>query len=102
MGRRRGALHPWRRLFVGLSTEIRYHHTRWEELLKAPSDHRLRLRANLLFLADRINVVQAPFLNSGLVLTKYPALIEQIKTLAGVLFAPELVDSLAILFHACS
>lgn len=78
-----------------LSTEIRYHHTRWEKLLETPIDHRLRLRANLLFLADRIDVLQTDFLNSDQILTEYPAIIAQIKTLSGILFAPELVDAFA-------
>ncbi len=78
-----------------LSTEIRYHHSRWEKLLETPIDHRLRLRANLLFLADRIDVLQTAFLNNGLILTEYPAIITRIKTLSGVLFAPELVDAFA-------
>ncbi|MGZ8183558.1 MAG: HD-GYP domain-containing protein [Methylobacter sp.] len=78
-----------------LSAEIRYHHTRWEELLETPIDHRIRLRANLLFLADRIDVLQAPFLNSGQILIEYPAIIALIKTLSGALFAPELVDAFA-------
>jgi HD-GYP domain-containing protein (c-di-GMP phosphodiesterase class II) len=78
-----------------LSTEIRYHHTRWETLLELPIDHSLRLRANLLFLADRIDVLQAAFLSSGQILTEYPAIIARIKTLSGVLFAPELVDAFA-------
>jgi len=76
-----------------LSAEIRYHHTRWEKLPAPPVDHRIRLRANLLYLADRIDMLQAPFLNSGMILIKYPAIIEQIKKLSGVLFAPELVDA---------
>lgn len=76
-----------------LSTEIRYHHTRWEKLLETPIDHHLRLRSNLLFLADRIDVLQAPFLNNDQVLTEYPAIIARIKTLSGLLFAPELVDA---------
>lgn len=74
-----------------LSAEIRYHHTRWEKLLETPIDHRIRLRANLLFLADRIDVLQTAFLNSDRILTEYPAIIARIKTLSGVLFAPELV-----------
>jgi putative nucleotidyltransferase with HDIG domain len=78
-----------------LSTEIRYHHTRWEKLLETPIDHRIRLRANLLFLADRIDVLQAAFLSSGQILTEYPAIIARIKMLSGVLFAPELVDAFA-------
>lgn len=76
-----------------LSTEIRYHHTRWEKLLETPIDDRLRLRANLLFLADRIDVLQAPFLDSGLIMIEYPGIIARIKTLSGILFAPELVDA---------
>ncbi|MDI1293838.1 MAG: HD domain-containing protein [Methylobacter sp.] len=78
-----------------LSAEIRYHHTRWEKLLESPVDHRVRLRANLLYLADRIDMLQVPFLNSDRILTEYPAIIAQIKTLSGVLFAPELVDAFA-------
>ncbi|MDO9270742.1 MAG: HD domain-containing protein [Methylobacter sp.] len=78
-----------------LSAEIRYHHTRWEKLLESPVDHRLCLRANLLYLADRIDMLQVPFLNSDQILIEYPAIIAQIKTLSGVLFAPELVDAFA-------
>ncbi|MDO9046766.1 MAG: HD domain-containing protein [Methylobacter sp.] len=78
-----------------LSAEIRYHHTRWEKLLASSVDHRLCLRANLLYLADRIDMLQVTFLNSDRILTEYPAIIAQIKTLSGVLFAPELVDAFA-------
>jgi HD-GYP domain-containing protein (c-di-GMP phosphodiesterase class II) len=76
-----------------LSAEIRYHHTRWEKLLELPIDRQLSLRANLLFLADRIDVLQVPFLSSDNILIEYPAIITRIKTLSGVLFAPELVDA---------
>lgn len=76
-----------------LSTEIRYHHTRWEKLLETPIDDRLRLRANLLFLSDRVDVLQAPFLDSGLIMIEYPGIIARIKMLSGILFAPELVDA---------
>ncbi|MDO9424417.1 MAG: HD domain-containing protein [Methylobacter sp.] len=78
-----------------LSAEIRYHHTRWEKLLESSVDHRLGLRANLLYLADRIDMLQVPFLNSDRILIEYPAIIAQIKMLSGVLFAPELVDAFA-------
>jgi putative nucleotidyltransferase with HDIG domain len=76
-----------------LSTEVRYHHTRWEKLLELPIDRHRSLRANLLFLADRIDVLQAPFLASDHILIEYPAIISQIKALSGILFAPELVDA---------
>ena len=76
-----------------LSTEIRYHHTRWQQLVELPVDHRLRLRSNLIFLADRIDVLQADFLTGGTILTVFPSIIARIKTLSGILFAPELVDA---------
>jgi putative nucleotidyltransferase with HDIG domain len=76
-----------------LATEIRYHHTRWEKLLEMPVDHRIRLRANLLFLADRVDVLQAPFLKSASILTEYQGIIARIKMLSSTLFAPELVDA---------
>jgi putative nucleotidyltransferase with HDIG domain len=78
-----------------LSTEVRYHHTRWESLLELPISPHLRLRANLLFLADRIDMLQVPFLTSDHILIEYPTIIARIKTLSGVLFAPELVDAFA-------
>lgn len=78
-----------------LSDEIRYHHTRWEKLLEMPVDHRIRLRANLLYLVDRIDTLQLPFLNKDQILIEYPAIIARIKTLSGILFAPELVDAFA-------
>jgi len=78
-----------------LSTEIRYHHTRWEKLLESSIDRRICLRANLLYLADRIDMLQVPFLNSDRILIEYPAIIAQIKTLSGMLFAPELVNAFA-------
>ncbi|MDD1620493.1 MAG: HD domain-containing protein [Methylococcaceae bacterium] len=78
-----------------LAAEIRYHHTRWIKLLELPVEQRVRLRANLLFLADRIDVLQAPFLNSGAILTEYQGIIARIKTLSGTLFAPELVEAFA-------
>jgi putative nucleotidyltransferase with HDIG domain len=78
-----------------LATEIRYHHTRWEKLLESSIDQRIRLRANLLYLADRIDTLQVPFLNSDQILTEYPGIIAQIKTLSGSLFAPELVHAFA-------
>ncbi len=78
---------------ASLALEIRYHHTRWEKLLDLPIDQRCRLRANLLFLADRIDVLQAPFLNKEQILVEYHAIINRIATYSGTLFAPELVST---------
>lgn len=78
-----------------LAAEITYHHSRWEKLLTLPLDPLLRLRSNLLFLADRVDVLQAPFLNSGQILVEYPAIIARIQGFSGTLFAPELVAAFA-------
>lgn len=78
-----------------LALEIRYHHTRWEQLLLLPLDQHTRLRANLLFLADRIDVLQAPFLNSEQILTSAFDIITRLQGFSGSLFAPELLDAFA-------
>ena len=78
-----------------LADEIRYHHTRWEHLLDLPLSPRLRLRANLLFLADRIDVLQAPFLASEQILVAAPKIVERLQTYSGSMFAPELLAAFA-------
>ncbi|MCQ8104856.1 HD domain-containing protein [Methylomonas sp. SURF-2] len=82
-------------LLAHLALEIRYHHTRWEQLLLLPLDQRTRLRANLLFLADRIDVLQVPYLNSEQILTAAPDIVARLQGLSGSLFAPELLDAFA-------
>ena len=78
-----------------LAEEIRYHHTRWEQLIELPLEPRIRLRANLLFLADRIDVLQAPYINSEIILTEAQNIVERLQTLSGSLFAPSLLEAFA-------
>ncbi len=78
-----------------LADEIRYHHSRWETLSTEAIDPRLQLRANLLFLTDRIDILQVAHLNNGRILTEFPAIIARIKSLSGCLFAPQLVNAFA-------
>lgn len=82
-------------LLAHLAPEVRYHHTRWETLLILPLDPHTRLRANLLFLADRIDVLQVPYLNSEQILTAAPGIVARLQGLSGSLFAPELLDAFA-------
>lgn len=82
-------------LLAHLAPEVRYHHTRWETLLLLPLDPHTRLRANLLFLADRIDVLQVPYLNSEQILTAAPGIVARLQGLSGSLFAPELLDAFA-------
>lgn len=78
-----------------LAEEIRYHHTRWEKLVTLPLEQRTRLRANLLFLADRIDVLQVRFINSEKILTAAPDIVTQLMEYSGILFAPELLEAFA-------
>lgn len=76
---------------------VRWHHTRWESLLQEELADDLRLEANLIFLADRTDVLLAPyFIGSTLkneILWEYPEVVERISGLVGTLFAPQLIDA---------
>lgn len=76
-----------------LAADIRYHHTLWENLAGLPLDEATRLRANLIYLADRIDMLQLPFIGSERILLESPAIISYAKKQAGRMFAPELVDA---------
>lgn len=78
-----------------LASEVRYHHTRWEELLTLPLDTRTRERANLIYLADRVDVLQVPYINSEQILIAAPDIISRLQTLSGSLFSPKLLDAFA-------
>ncbi len=79
------------------SSIVRWHHTRWETLLAHDINPDVRLEANLIFLADRADVLLAPyFVGSALnneILWEHAAIVERIASLGGTLFSPELVDA---------
>jgi HD-GYP domain-containing protein (c-di-GMP phosphodiesterase class II) len=74
---------------------VRWHHTRWEDLPREGLAERDRLAANLVCLADRTDVLVAPYVHEdGLksdILWEHDAIVERIAALSGVLFAPDLV-----------
>ena len=76
---------------------VRWHHTRWEALQQEDLLDDLRLETNLIFLADRTDVLLAPyFIGSTLkneILWEYPEVVERIAGLGGTLFAPQLVEA---------
>ena len=80
-----------------LSTIIRWHHTRWEALLLEDLVDEQRLETNLIFLADRADVLVAPyFIGASLkneILWEYPEIVERIAGFGGTLFAPVLVEA---------
>ncbi len=81
------------------ATVIRWHHTRWEAL-PAELAEDVRIATNLIFLADRLDVLQAPYITGeagmkNTILWEYPAIIERVRGLANSFFAPDLVDAFA-------
>ena len=80
---------------AGFAEVVLYHHTRWEAL-PPELDPKTRQFANLIFLADRVDILQAPHITgaaglAGAILWEYPGLIETVRRHDGTLFAPDLV-----------
>lgn len=72
--------------FCHLASSIGWHHTRWTDLPKCGST----ILGNLLFLADRIDVLAATSTRDILIARE--DIKEEINSLRGSLFCPELVD----------
>lgn len=74
---------------------VRWHHTDWATLSRLDLDERTRRLASLIFLADRIDVLQAPYLTDPArevdVLCAKDAIIATIRQHSGTLFDPHLV-----------
>jgi len=83
------------KLFAHFAPEIRHHHTRWERLQGLPLENRIRRRANLLYLADRVDVLLLPLLGGQDFLLGCPDIVARIQILAGSLFEPRLVEAFA-------
>jgi len=80
------------------SAVVRWHHTRWEALPATQLSRAEQLQTNLIFLADRTDVLLAPYvINESLhndILWEYPKLIGRLSSLRHSLFAPELIAAL--------
>lgn len=75
-----------------LAPIIRYHHSRWEWLEQQGMLRQTALFANLIYLADRIDVLAAPFHADQTLLANTATIRERLGAERGRLFAPELVD----------
>ena len=77
---------------------IRWHHTRWEDLAHEPLSADERLEANLIFLADRLDVLLAPYITAdGLkneILWEYLGIVDRLAGMSGCQFSPELIEAL--------
>lgn len=79
---------------------VRWHHTRWEDLDDGACPREERLASNLIYLADRTDVLFAPYFSGQSlksdILWEYPKVVARIDGLSGTLFAPELVDAFRV------
>lgn len=78
-----------------LAVPVRYHHTRWDELLKkVPSELTMQqaLQANLIFLTDRVDTFAAPYYGKQL-FDQVANIRERVCSVQGTYFAPELVQA---------
>lgn len=80
-------------LLAHFAPTIRYHHTRWEDLLRLDLPESTKIHANLIYLADRIDILQVPYLESERILIANESIVKQVQALSGTLFAPEFVDA---------
>lgn len=77
-----------------LAPIILHHHSRWEDLVHEESCDETTLRfANLIYLADRIDVLAAPFYADQSLLEHSAAIRDRLASWRGRLFSAELVDA---------
>lgn len=78
--------------FAGI---VRWHHTRWEALLKQALSREQRWQANLVFLADRADILLAPYVAGqslkNEILWEHPKIVGRLSSLKNSLFSPDLV-----------
>ncbi len=70
---------------------ILHHHTPWNELQYSDLSERDRFRANLIFLADRIDVMSSSHYGKDILLARKD-IVEVIRSHGGHYFDPELVE----------
>lgn len=78
-----------------MAIPVRYHHTRWEELISLPADaltSKQAKQANMIFMVDRVDALAAAYYYNGQLFDHVDGIREQIKRSAGSYFCAELVD----------
>ena len=87
-----GILHDFRPL-AHLALPIRYHHARWEQLVAEGVDETVRRRANLLFLADRVDALAMRRGSVVNALLQRGSLQAEIESRRDTYFDPALVEA---------
>lgn len=75
-----------------VASVVLYHHTPWDVLTASPVDASVALQANLILLADRVDALAVPQLDSGLLLVA-EGIRRIVGDLSGTYLAPPLVDA---------
>ncbi len=76
---------------AAMALPIRHHHTKWEKLQGMDIPESDKRMANLIFLADRVDISAAPFYGKD-VLLQTQMIKEVIQSRSGSYFDPELID----------
>jgi HD-GYP domain-containing protein (c-di-GMP phosphodiesterase class II) len=76
---------------AAMAEPVRYHHTRWEALLEQHINPVIARQANLIFMADRVDVMAAPYYEDGSVYLHVNEIRRQLLDRAGSYFSPDLV-----------
>lgn len=74
------------------ATPILYHHTPWKELKELDIGKRNARMANLIFLADRVDVLAAMHYETDILLAR-DEILKSISNYAGTYFDPEMVNA---------
>lgn len=80
-------------LLAHLAPVVRLHHTRWSELGRLCPDRRIAEDANLIFLADRLDVLRASH-DPAEAFEMKGGFLSVLRRHGGTLFAPHLVEAL--------
>ena len=78
---------------ANMAIPIRYHHTRWEDLLKLNVNLEQAQQANLIFLVDRVDALAVPYYTNNTAIFHKEEIRKQISLQSGKYFAPNLVDA---------
>lgn len=72
---------------------VLYHHTRWRDLQDCDQPKETILLANLIYLADRIDVLCAPFYDDSILLGQTRSIRDILYHYRSDIFAPSLIDA---------
>lgn len=77
---------------AAMALPVKYHHTRWEQMVGAGVGEEVARKANLILLVDRVDAFSATYHADGSALMHAEEVREQIRARSGSYFAPDLVE----------